>query len=518
MKRSLTLLAILPMILSACGLTRIVTVSPDYGSRTTYSTVVTVPRTHTTTTTTRVYAADNDISLYLDLQAVGAAFAQSNTVQEFESLLNNASYMLSNLDLNGDGYVDYLRVLETLEGRTHVFLIQAVLGHNIYQDVATLVAELPSIQTACVQIIGSPYLYGPNYIIQPVYYTRPLIYTHLMRVGYTVWRSPWHWDYFPTYYRHPAPILLSHYHAYIDTFMTNHRYCHHFDYARTCHYPDYDRVSRPNQRNDYGSQHPERAFNVRNETLVATPSAQSSGRALNALDIREQLDASTVKSTSQNRQPAGETTARGASISSNGPARNASTVNGTSTSTSTATPARNATTGSSTTTSRSAATSGSGSTTSRSAATSGSSTTTSRSAATAGSSSTARSAASSSSTSRSAATAKQPEAGQTMVRSRVNNSGSTNTRTTSVSESGQKSTVRRGSTSSSSASSTSRSSAATTSSRSAGSTATRSGATATRSSSSSTSGTTATRSSSASSSSRSGSGSSTARGASTGRR
>ena len=508
MKRSLTLLAILPMILSACGLTRIVTVSPDYGSRTTYSTVVTVPRTHTTTTTTRVYAADNDISLYLDLQAVGAAFAQSNTVQEFESLLNNASYMLSNLDLNGDGYVDYLRVLETLEGRTHVFLIQAVLGHNIYQDVATLVAELPSIQTACVQIIGSPYLYGPSYIIQPVYYTRPLIYTHLMRVGYTVWRSPWHWDYFPTYYRHPAPILLSHYHAYIDTFMTNHRYCHRFDYARTCHYPDYDRVSRPNQRNDYGSQHPERAFNVRNETLVATPSAQSSGRALNARDIREQLDASTVKSTSQSRQSAGTSTARGASISSSGPARTASTVNGTSsTSTNTDTPARSSSTSSSTATSRSAAASGSGTTTSRSAATSGSS-------------STARSAASSSSTSRSAATARQPEAGQTTVRSRVSNTGSTNTRTTSVSESGQKSTVRRGSTSSSSASSTSRSSAASTSStssRSSGSSATRSGATATRSSSSSTSGSTATRSSSASSGSRS-AGSTTARGASTGRR
>ena len=98
MKRSLTLLAILPMILSACGLTRIVTVSPDYGSRTTYSTVVTVPKTHTTTTTTRVYAADNDISLYLDLQAVGAAFAQSNTIQEFESLLNNASYMLLQME------------------------------------------------------------------------------------------------------------------------------------------------------------------------------------------------------------------------------------------------------------------------------------------------------------------------------------------------------------------------------------------------------------------------------------
>lgn len=36
--------------------------------------------------------------------------------------------MISNLDLNQDGYVDYLRVVETVEGNTHVFVIEAVLG------------------------------------------------------------------------------------------------------------------------------------------------------------------------------------------------------------------------------------------------------------------------------------------------------------------------------------------------------------------------------------------------------
>ena len=49
--------------------------------------------------------------------------------------------MINNLDLNGDGYIDYLRVLETHKGHYHAFLIQACIAPSLFQDVATLVAE-----------------------------------------------------------------------------------------------------------------------------------------------------------------------------------------------------------------------------------------------------------------------------------------------------------------------------------------------------------------------------------------
>lgn len=116
MRRCLILLAVLPM-LAGCYATRIVTVSPYSSNSGSYYTTVRTPGTRTVSSSTRVVAMDKDISLYLDLQAVGAAFAQSSTVEEFEYLLNDASYMLSNLDLNGDGYhfPDYNRVSRDLQ-------------------------------------------------------------------------------------------------------------------------------------------------------------------------------------------------------------------------------------------------------------------------------------------------------------------------------------------------------------------------------------------------------------------
>lgn len=381
---------------ASCCPTRIVTVSPNVVGRTTYSTTVTFPRTRTTTTTTRVYAADNDISLYLDLQAVGAAFAQSATVEEFERLLNSSSYMLSNLDLNNDGFVDYLRVLETVEGRAHVFLIQAVLAQNIYQDVATLVAEVNSVSHAYVQIIGDPYIYGPGFIIQPVFYTTPLIYTHLYRVAYKPWRSPWYWGHFPSHYRRPAPIYLAHYQSYVHTYMHNHKYCHGFEYAPSCHYPDYNKVTLNSQRNDYGRQYPERSFTVRNANTPAAGSVTATDMreartVVNARDIRERVDAASTTTTYSTRQ-AGSTASSRQS------------------------------TGSTATTSRSAGTSTAGTTSTRQA---GSSTTSARSTG-----------------SRSSQTSVVP---QTTVKSRVNTSGTSSTRTSTVSSNGDRSTVRRGS-------------------------------------------------------------------------
>lgn len=300
MKTRLCILVLLPLLLAGCGPTRIVTLSPATSRVGTYSTTVTIPRTHTMTTTARVYAADSDISLNLDLQAVSAAFGQASTVEEFENLLNSSSYMISNLDLNEDGYVDYLRVLETVESNAHVFLIQAVLGANIYQDVATVVAEISNASNAYVQIIGAPFIYGPQYIVEPVYIAVPPIFAHLHRPAYRPWRSPWDWNRFPPHYRHPAPIFVSHYHAYVDTYMRNHRYCHSVTYIYTCHYPDYYRVSASYMRNDFGRAHPDRDFAVRTANVPASSIARptkAQGEVFNARDIREIHDATKVTRT-----------------------------------------------------------------------------------------------------------------------------------------------------------------------------------------------------------------------------
>ncbi|MCQ2146295.1 MAG: hypothetical protein MJZ16_02135 [Bacteroidales bacterium] len=464
-----------------CFPTRIVTVSP--GPTIGHSTTVTYP---TAGTTTHVYSPDYDICLHLDLQAVGAAFAQAYTVREFETILNNSSYMISNLDLNHDGYIDYLRVIETVDRHAHIFVIQAVLGRNIYQDVATLVVENPSLAGCYVEIIGAPFIYGPKYIVRPIYKTRPNIFPHLCTRYYTPWSSPWHWDSFPSYYKRPVPMYLSHYQAYINTYMHNHMYCKEILYPTSYHYVNYSVVTKSIQRNDYSAQHPNESFEVR--TRTADPAGPNSAvlRAQNARDIREAQErsanrAGTTATTGVSRTGTTSTTTAtpsrsGSTTTATAPSRTGTTSTGTA-------PARTGSTAATTTTAptRTGSTAGTTTTTtsrSGNTATSASGTTTSRSG----------SAATSSSTSRSSA-------GQTTVNSRVSNSGATRTTTRTTTSSGTTTTR-----SSSTSSSATRSSSSTGSSSSASS----SSSAPTRSSSSTTS------TSSSSSSTRSGSSSSTA--------
>lgn len=344
MKRLIPLLTAASLMLTGCYATRIVTVAPDTRYQGGYSTTVTVPRTSTVTTTTRVTALSEDISLCLDLQAIGAAFAQSSTVQDFENLINNSSYMLSNLDLNQDGYVDYLRVIETVQGGAHVFVIQAVLAPDVYQDVATLVAEVSHVASSCcVQIIGAPYIYGPAYIIQPVYVATPVIYAHLLRPYYAPWHSPWYWGHYPPCYRHPIHVYASHYHAYVDSYMRNHRYCHEFRYAPSCHYPAYEQVCRPVQRNDYSVAHPERSFSVRYPDVPANDNFGSSQvRAANARDLRESVNAATSSSrsaTANSGSTGSRATTATAPASSNG-SRSSAAPSGSSSRSSSSSPSR----------------------------------------------------------------------------------------------------------------------------------------------------------------------------------
>ena len=445
MKKFAFLMALVPF-LAGCGFTRIVTVYPENNVTYRPTTTVTVPGAHTVTTITNVGNYSYDTSLYLDLQAIGAAFAQSANVQDFEYLINNSQYMLSNLDLNRDGYVDYLRVMETVNGWAHVFVIQAVLAPNVYQDVATLVAEVRSAYSYNVQVIGADYIYGPKYIVQPVYVVTPPIFAYLARPYYRPWRSPWYWSHYPSCYRRPAPIHINHYMAYVHTYMSNHRYCHTVQYVNNYYYPNYNSVCAADRRNDYGKQYPERSFTVRN---ADTP-VRNNRTVTNARDIREIHEANNVTTTSSSKN-------------------NSNAVRNSSTSTSARTPSSTtatSTSGSRTTTT--ATTTTSGNSTSGSSATRNPSTSTSARTPSSGTGSRTTTSTSSSTGNRGTATTSSAPSQQTTVRSNVSRSGSTRTSTTSSSSSsstGSRATT----TSSSSSRSTSTGSRTTTSSSSAAS-------------------------------------------------
>ncbi|UPZ15454.1 hypothetical protein [Flavobacterium humidisoli] len=169
-----------------------------------------------------VYAKNSDISDNLDLRAVASMFGESANLQDFERRLNDPKYQISNLDLNGDNEVDYLRVIESVENRTHVVIIQAVLDRDVYQDIATIDVERDNYNKVSVQIVGNTYLYGANYIYEPVYSVVPVIYTSFWVTNYRPYYSTWSWGYYPTYYTAWTPYPVYRYRSNVNVCINVH--------------------------------------------------------------------------------------------------------------------------------------------------------------------------------------------------------------------------------------------------------------------------------------------------------
>ena len=265
--KKIALFALVAVCLTSCWTARICTVVPSteiiVPEKTVYSTQVTTPSPKTTVVTTvTVTNYNTDMCFYLDLNAVAAAFAEANSIREFEQILNSSRYMINNLDLNRDGWVDYLRVIETYKGYYHALLIQSCLAPGVFQDVATLVAEWRA-DRLYVEVIGDRYLYGSNYIVRPVFIKRPPMWDVYGRSNYACWSSPYYYGAWPSYYTQPKPVYLNHYQAYVNTYMTNHHYCHHCDYPTAPYYSGYTSMTQSHHRNDYYNQHPDQGFEQR---------------------------------------------------------------------------------------------------------------------------------------------------------------------------------------------------------------------------------------------------------------
>jgi hypothetical protein len=214
--------------------------------------------------TIKVEAVNNDISNNLDLQAVASIFGESKDLEDFEMRLNDYDSQISNLDLNNDGEVDYLRVIETSENNAHLVVIQVVLGRNEFQDVATIIVEKRENRRTYVQVIGDPYMYGPNYIVEPVYMYTPYIYSYLWGNRYSRWNSPYYWGYYPSYYRNRHPYEVN---IYMSNVYSHINHNHRYYYTERLRYSNYESMHHSVSRNDYGVRNPDRNFSKRNENV-----------------------------------------------------------------------------------------------------------------------------------------------------------------------------------------------------------------------------------------------------------
>lgn len=156
-------------------------------------------------------------------------FKKSSSPEEFEKMLNSPDSKVNNLDLNGDGYIDYIRVLDRYEGNVHAFILQAVISETENQDIAVIELEKLANGKAVLQIVGDEDIYGVETIIEPTRevrtYAGTMSSTTVVNVWawpsvqyvygpfYRGWYSPWSWHVRPIWWRSWRPVAYVHYYS-----------------------------------------------------------------------------------------------------------------------------------------------------------------------------------------------------------------------------------------------------------------------------------------------------------------
>jgi hypothetical protein len=101
------------------------------------------------------------------LQGALAMFQKAASPEDFEKMLNSEDNHVNNLDLNGDGDIDYIRVVDNTEKNAHAFVLQALVSETESQDIAVIEVEKTGDTTAVLQIVGDEDIYGEQVIVEP---------------------------------------------------------------------------------------------------------------------------------------------------------------------------------------------------------------------------------------------------------------------------------------------------------------------------------------------------------------
>lgn len=171
--------------LTACGLSKTETVSTDQNP-------IAAEASNT-------WAREN-----LDLPAVGALLEKADNAEEFEYLLNSDEGV-NNLDLNGDGYVDYISVRE-FDDRyddQRGFSLFSMFGPDLIQEIAQVIfyRDRSDYPGSRVLLVGNDQIYGDDYYYETNWLDRSVpIASWVFTDRDNYYRSPYYYDYYPDYY------------------------------------------------------------------------------------------------------------------------------------------------------------------------------------------------------------------------------------------------------------------------------------------------------------------------------
>ena len=182
-----------------------------------------------------------------DLQGALQMFQDAASPEDFEKAINTEGNHVNNLDLDGDGDLDYVRVVSKMDKEVHVFVLQVPVSSTESQDIAVIELEKTGNQTAIIQIIGDEDIYGEQVIVEPdggeeegtfnnysnnnnlsgpyvnFDYTAPRIIINVWlwpsvrfvyAPVYRPWISPWRWHSYPGWWKPWRPYRWYVWHPY----------------------------------------------------------------------------------------------------------------------------------------------------------------------------------------------------------------------------------------------------------------------------------------------------------------
>ncbi len=169
-----------------------------------------------------IVAPTSEAAKGLDLKAVSELFKEAKDLEEFEKALNDPETGVNNLDLDGNGEVDYIRVVEQAADDARLIILQVPLGKDEFQDVATIEVEKTGNEAYSMQVRGNEVIYGPDYYVAPVsvhIHTWPLI-TWMYAPYHRPYRSRFYFGFYPPWWRPYRPVTVSVYRTRTVRFTT----------------------------------------------------------------------------------------------------------------------------------------------------------------------------------------------------------------------------------------------------------------------------------------------------------
>jgi hypothetical protein len=286
----------------------------------------------------------------LNLYAVMKLFQESKTLEEFEKNLNNENSRINNLDLNGDNQVDYIRVIDNVDGDVHHIVLQDAINAKETQDVAVFTVQRFSNGSVQIQLVGDEDLYGKNYIVEPIFddslngqtpnpgyrgdattvngqvvYVTPTttyeiaswpLIRYIFLPGYLGWHSSWYWDYYPSYWHPWRPFFWDYYYGfqfnYYNYYYGHYRIWHNY---RDPYWNDYYY----NRRRTYSTLVRERIRDGNYRETYSHPEQRRDGEALYNRTQGSQVSRRTDNPTNTNvrRTDQGQNQVRNQSVNTN---------------------------------------------------------------------------------------------------------------------------------------------------------------------------------------------------------